>query len=172
MQPSDADPPGTEGPPKLRETPVERICQLLCGVGLFAMIAIVTLEVITRNLFGFSFQISDELGGYIIVLISFLSLCVCQVNQSFHHVEFLQARLSRRGRAASRVVFDLICLVLCGILLWQMIRLTLNSFASEDVAPTPLMTPLWLPQALMPLGLAALTFSVARITLADLRALR
>lgn len=136
------------------------------------MVAIVGLEVVTRNLMGFSFQISDELGGYIIVLIAFLSLCVCQVNGSYHHVEFLQARLSARGRAVSRVVFDLICLALCLVLAWQLGRLTVNSWYSEDVAPTPLMTPLWAPQALMPLGMATLSISVLRTLIADLRTLR
>lgn len=86
LQPSDADPAISEGP-------IERVCHALCGIGLLAMVVIVGVEVVTRNFLGFSFQISDELGGYIIVLISFLSLCVCQVTQLYHHVEFLQARL-------------------------------------------------------------------------------
>lgn len=136
------------------------------------MVCIVAVEVVTRNFLGFSFQISDELGGYIIVLISFLSLCVCQVNQSYHHVEFLQSRLGRRGQAASRVVFDLICLALCLVLSWQLGRLVWNSWVSEDVAPTPLMTPLWLPQLMMPLGLVALTVSVGRTLWSNIRALR
>ena len=172
MQPSDGERAAGDGPPALTEGPIERLCGVLCGVALFAMVVIVAVEVVTRNLLGFSFQISDELGGYIIVLISFLSLCVCQVTQSYHHVEFLQARLGPRGRAVSRVVFDLVCLVLCVMLTWQLGRLAWNSWQSEDVAPTTLMTPLWMPQAIMPLGLAALTVSVARTLLANLHGLR
>ena len=174
MQPSGAEPggDGTTAPPVIREGPIERICQFLCGLALAAMVVIVGLEVVTRNFMGFSFQISDELGGYIIVLISFLSLCVCQVNGSYHHVEFLQARLSARGRTVSRVVFGLICLALCLVLTWQLCRLAINSWNSEDVAPTPLMTPLWAPQALMPLGMAALSLSVLRTLIADIRMLR
>lgn len=170
MQPSDADP--YEGPPKLREGIVERACHVLCAFSLLAMVLIVAVEVVTRNFMGFSFQISDELGGYIIVLISFLSLSVCQVSQSYHHVEFLQARLTRRGQAVSRVAFDLVCLALCVMLTWQLGRLAWNAFVSEDVAPTPLMTPLWLPQSLMPLGMAALCVSLARTLAANVRALR
>ena len=171
MQPSDADRAASGGPPVVPEGPVERVCHALCGISLLAMVVIVGVEVVTRNFLGFSFQISDELGGYIIVLISFLSLCVCQVTQSYHHVEFLQARLGRRGRAVSRVVFDVICLALCLVLTWQLGRLAWNSWLSEDVAPTPLMTPLWLPQSLMPLGLAALCVSVGRTLAANLRAM-
>ena len=151
---------------------MERACYTLCGVALFALVGIVVLEVVTRNAFGFSFQISDELGGYILVLIAFLSLCVGQVNRSFHSVEFLQARLGRRARAASRVAFDAICLAFCLVMLWQLARLDVNSWISGDVAPTELMTPLWLPQAAMPLGLAALAVSVLRTAIKDVRALR
>lgn len=160
--------PGAD--PAISEGPIERVCHALCGIGLLAMVVIVGVEVVTRNFLGFSFQISDGLGGYIIVLISFLSLCVCQVTQSYHHVEFLQARLGWRGQAMSRVVFDLICLALCLVLTWQLGRLVWNSWMSDDVAPTMLMTPLWLPQSLMPLGLAALSFSVTRTLIANVQA--
>lgn len=121
---------------------------------------------------GFSFEISDELGGYIIVLISFLSMSVCQVRQSYHHVEFLQQRLSRRGQAVSRVIFDAICLALCVMLFWQLFRLAWNSWDSEDAAATQLMTPLWMPQSLMAFGMAALCVSVARTLWAHLKAVR
>ncbi len=152
--------------------PVEKICYFLCALSLFAMVGIVVLEVVTRNLMGFSFEISDELGGYIIVLIAFLSMCVCQVRQSYHHVEFLQQRLSRRGQAISRVVFDTICLALCGMLFWELVRVAWNSWNSGDVAPTELMTPLWMPQSLMAVGMAALSVSVARTLWAHCRAIR
>ena len=55
-------------------------------------------------------------------------MSVCQVRQSYHHVEFLQQRLSRRGQAISRVVFDAICLALCGMLFWELFRLARNSW--------------------------------------------
>ena len=43
-----------------------------------------------------------------LVVITFLSLPVCQINDSFHHVELVQSRLSPFGRAASHVIFDLL----------------------------------------------------------------
>lgn len=152
--------------------PVERVCNLLCALSLLLLVVLVAVEVVTRNFMGFSFQVSDELGGYIVVGISFLSLSVCQVRGSYHHVEFLQARLSPRARAVSRVVFGLICLAMCIMLTWQLGRLAWNSHAAEDMAATPLLTPLWIPQLVMPLGLAAVTFSLLRTLLADLRAAR
>src|SRR5579862_6141667 len=75
-------------------TAMERGCMLICEIGIVAMAIIVLVEIVTRNLFHFSFEASEELGGYIIVGISFLSLPVCQVYRSYHHVRFLQDRLN------------------------------------------------------------------------------
>ncbi len=135
---------------------------VLCALAIVAMGLIVFSEIVTRNLFGFSFEVSDELGGYIIVGISFLSLPVCQVYRSYHHVQFVQARLSPRLRALSHLAFDLLSLLFCLILLWQLSRFVLSSYHSGDEAPTLLGTPLWIPQATMPLGILAASLSLIR----------
>jgi hypothetical protein len=46
--------------------------------------------------------------------------------------------------------------------LWQLTRFVATSYRSEDVAPTLLATPLWIPQALMPIGVLAATVSLLR----------
>ncbi len=143
-------------------TLLEKGCMWICEIAILAMGAIVILEIITRNFFNFSFEMSDELGGYIIVGITFMSLPVCQVYRSYHHVQFLQARLSPRMQALSHVLFDLLSLLFCVVLVWQLTRFVLTTYRSEDVAPTLLATPLWIPQAIMPIGMLAATISLLR----------
>ena len=58
------------------------------------MLVVVAVDIVTRSLFNFSFEISDELGGYLLVVIAFVSLPVCQASDSFHRVELVQSRLS------------------------------------------------------------------------------
>jgi TRAP-type transport system small permease protein len=143
-------------------TLLEKSCMWICEIAIVAMGAIVILELITRNLFNFSFEMSDELGGYIIVGITFMSLPVCQVYRSYHHVQFVQARLSPRMQAASHLLFDLLSLLFCVVLIWQLTRFVMTTHRSEDVAPTLLATPLWIPQAIMPIGMLATTVSLLR----------
>jgi TRAP-type transport system small permease protein len=143
-------------------TLLEKSCMWICEVAILAMGAIVILELITRNLFNFSFEMSDELGGYIIVGITFMSLPVCQVYRSYHHVQFIQARLSPRMQALSHLLFDLLSLLFCVVLVWQLTRFVMSTHRSEDVAPTLLATPLWIPQAIMPIGMVAATVSLLR----------
>ena len=118
------------------------------------MLVVIAVDVATRALFNFSFEISDELGGYLLVVMAFVSLPVCQISGSFHRVELVQSRLSPFGRAVSRVIFDLLSFAFCGLLLWQLVRFELSSFRFGDRAPTYLATPLWIPQGLWLAGLA------------------
>jgi TRAP-type transport system small permease protein len=169
------DSAGARGPPRSRalpEGPVERLCNLTCMAALIVMLGTIGTDIVTRSVFNFSFEISDELGGYMLVVVTFLSLPVCQVNDSFHHVEFVQARLSARARAISRVIFDLLSLTFCGLLLWQLARFEMSSWRLDDHAPTYLATPLWIPRLAMFLGAAALLFSMLRTLAADVSRLR
>jgi TRAP-type transport system small permease protein len=151
----------------LKEGPVERACNLVCMAALVVMLGVIGLDIATRALLNFSFEISDELGGYMLVVITFISLPVCQVRDSFHHVEFVQSRLSPRGRAVSHVIFGLLSLAFCVALLWQLGRFEISSWRFDDHAPTYLATPLWIPRIAMVTGAAALVFSVARTLAAD-----
>jgi TRAP-type C4-dicarboxylate transport system permease small subunit len=157
---------------RLEESIVERICRLGCVAALVVMVAVVAVDIVTRSLFNFSFEISDELGGYLLVVIAFVSLPVCQASQSFHRVELVQSRLSPFWRAVSHVIFDLLSFAFCALLLWQLIKFEMSSFRFADRAPTYLATPLWIPQAVMALGAAALCFSMLRTLVADVARLR
>src|SRR5580698_10467238 len=104
-------------PRKLKESIVERACKLACVAALITML----------------------------IVIGVVSLPVCQINDSFHHVELVQSRLSPFARAVSHVIFDLLSLVFCALLLWQLARFEISSFRFGDRAPTYLATPLWIP---------------------------
>ena len=157
---------------RLKDSVVERICRLACVAALIVMLVVIGVDIVTRSLFNFSFEISDELGGYLLVVIAFVSLPVCQIGDSFHRVELVQSRLSPFGRAVSRVIFDLLSLAFCALLLWQLARFEISSFRFGDRAPTYLATPLWIPQAAMVLGAAALCFSMLRTLAVDIARVR
>jgi TRAP-type C4-dicarboxylate transport system permease small subunit len=170
---ADKDPefPGEEQEAEFHPLPswTERGCMLICEIGIVAIAVVVLTEIVTRNLFGFSFEASEELGGYIVVGISFLSLPVCQVYRSYHHVQFVQARLSPRLRAAAHILFDALSLGFCLLLVWQLSRFVLQTWRADDHAASLLATPLWIPQALMPLGALAASVSLARALAGNVR---
>jgi TRAP-type C4-dicarboxylate transport system permease small subunit len=151
----------------LPEGPVEWTCKVASEAALLVMLVLVALDIVTRSLLNFSFEVSDEVGGYMLVVICFLSLSACHVNGSFHQVEFVQAQLSPRGRSLSQLIFGVLSLAACVLLAWQFIRLEMSSWRFGDVAPTYLATPLWLARLPMALGMMALCFSLLRTIVAE-----
>jgi TRAP-type C4-dicarboxylate transport system permease small subunit len=152
--------------------PVERLCNFVCMAALVVMLGVIGVDILTRSLLNFSFEISDELGGYMLVVIAFVSLPVCQASDSFHRVELVQSRLPPFWRAVSHVIFDLLSVAFCALLLWQLARFELSSYRFGDRAPTYLATPLWIPQAVMALGATALCFGMVRTLVVDVARLR
>jgi TRAP-type C4-dicarboxylate transport system permease small subunit len=152
--------------------PIDTACEAICSLFLLAMIVMIGAEAIARNMFGTSLQITDEVGGYLLVALTFLSMSVAEAHGGFHRVEFVQMRLSPRMRIVSQIAFELVSLAASALVTWQLIRLALNSYRSEDVAPTPLATPLWMPQTSMGVGMALLCLALVRTIFAKVRVLR
>ena len=148
---------------------LERACEFLCVIALIIMMLMIGAEVIARTAFGVSFEVSDEIGAYLLVAITFLSLSVCIARNSLHHVELVQARLSPQARAISTLSFDGLALVCSLIVLWQLVRLEWITWNSGDTAATWLMTPLWLPRLPMVLGMLALVITLGKSIIADIR---
>jgi len=142
---------------------------MICALLMIAAVILIGAEAIARNFFATSLQITDEVGGYILVAVTFLSMSVAEAHGAFHRVELIQAHLKFSTRMIAQIVFDLISLVAASLVTWQLSRLVLNSWHSQDVAPTPLQTPLWLPQSAMAIGMALLCYALIRTILAKVK---
>jgi TRAP-type C4-dicarboxylate transport system permease small subunit len=155
----------------LGESVVERACRGLCELALAAMVLLTSAEVVARQ-FHFSFELVDEIGGYLLAALTFLSLPVALVGGAFHQVEYVRARLGPRGRAALGLVFTLMSLLFALVLAWQLWRLVTRSYGADVRASTILGTPLWLPQSAMLLGTGALIVALLRVLARQWRTLR
>ena len=92
-------------------TLVEDACETICALFLVVSIVLIAAEAIARNVFATSFQITDEVCGYLLVALTFLSMSVAEAHGAFHRVELVQARLSFAARLISQMVFDFVSLV-------------------------------------------------------------
>jgi TRAP-type C4-dicarboxylate transport system permease small subunit len=163
---------GKELTPAIGEGPVELVCKWISEAALITMLLVIGVDIFTRYLLNFSFEIADELGGYMLVVMTFVSLSVCQVTNSFHQVELVQARLGPRGRALSAALFDILAFSFAAIMVWQFYRMQMTSYRFGERAPTFLETPLWIPRMAMLIGAIALCFSITRTFLAHVRRFR
>ena len=132
-----------------------RIAQL----AIVGMMALITCDVIARNVFRTSLLISDEVSGYLLVVMTFFGISYSLRSGSLLRIEFLLFALPTRLRCIVDVVFDLAALIVCLLLLRSMIRFTWITWEREAIAPTLIETPLWIPQLAMPLGMVILVIA-------------
>jgi TRAP-type C4-dicarboxylate transport system permease small subunit len=137
-----------------------------------ALAVMMGVEMLVRSLFGWSIQFSNEIGGYALVAVAFLSLGSGQLLHAYHRVHFVESRLSPVGRAMLRMVFDVASLGVTVVLALEFVRFEWITWQSGDVAATSLMTPQWIPRMSLPLGALILGWALIRTVLADWRRLQ
>lgn len=161
-------PAGRPGkPPKL-----EAACLWLTCACLVAMLVMILVEVIARSIFNFSFEVIDEVGGYLTVAVSFLALAPALARKAFHNVALVQSRLAARAQAAWQAFFHLLALAFGLTVTVAMVRFVYRSWQQGDTASTVMRTPLWIPQSVMVIGMAVLCLLLAAELVAALRRVR
>jgi TRAP-type transport system small permease protein len=152
--PQDSDPAEHGKSHKLSRmiSPVAHGCRYIAAAALIALMLITVGDVIARSCFGLSSDSSEEYGGYLLVVITFISVPVAAAHSGFHQVELVRKRLGAGPRLLLQTLFTVASLAICVIVTWNLANFEIFSFRSGDVSQTSLQTPLWIPQLAMPLG--------------------
>lgn len=135
------------------------------------MAILMLAEILLRSVFNSTTEHSDELVGYLLVGVSFLSLALCQSRGAFHRVEMVQTRLGPRGQALSSLVFDVLSFAYIAVTGWYFVQFVMSSYRREAMASTVLATPLWIPESVMVVGAAMLLLALAQSIVNDVRKL-
>lgn len=151
---------------------VSRVFAILGGILLLVAAFMVSAEVVSRKFLTVVYSGSDEIGGYLFAVGTTWSLSYVLVTRGHVRIDALYGVFPRRLRAT----FDLVALVLLGLVAWTMVDrgfdLMHTNFVEWNMANTPLRTPLSLPQIpwLFGLGLFFVSIVIAFIrTVAALR---
>ena len=125
-------------------------------VVLFAMMALIVAEVILRSAFGISLQVVDEYSGYMVVAIFFFGVAYCLQANALLRVELLFRLLRARAQGALTILFNFMALAFTLTVTYQLATFAFGSWLQGVFAPTTVMTPLYVPQLVMPLGMSLL----------------
>jgi TRAP-type C4-dicarboxylate transport system permease small subunit len=121
---------------------------ILGGWALFIYCFAVATETIGRRFLNFSLQGVDEVGGYVMAIVSALGLSAALYSRAHVRIDLLLSHLPRRV-AMWLNVGALLSLFLYGLLLLQRGWVVLaQSYSIRAISPTPLRTPMVLPQGL------------------------
>ncbi|WP_168173083.1 TRAP transporter small permease [Thioclava sp. F34-6] len=140
----------------------------ICRFIIIAMTLLIAYESIARSLFDYSLGISNEVGGYLVVALTFLSLPYGYAEDVYTKVEFLDRAMGPRTKLVLAWVFKVLCLLLAAVLTWQFWRFSMQSIRTGETSMTPLMTPLWIPRLVMLVGSAALALTILASIIAPL----
>jgi TRAP-type transport system small permease protein len=125
---------------------------LLCELAVVWMVLVISAEVICRQIFGFSLQITYEIAGYLLAALTYLGLGISLHGGGLFRVDFVYRLIPRRRQQVLQLFYNLISLVFSVILDYQLCRLVISSYAGGYVEPTLLATPLYIPQLVLPIG--------------------
>jgi TRAP-type C4-dicarboxylate transport system permease small subunit len=143
----------------------------LCEFVVLSMVLIISAEVICRQIFGVSLQITYEVAGYLMAALTFFGLGISLHGGGLFRVEFVYMWIPSRGRLVLQLVYDLVSLVFTLILDYQLFRQVISSYNRGYVEATILATPLYIPQLVMPIGVTLMIIVLLAEIRNDLRAL-
>jgi len=132
---------------------VLRLGVLAGGLLIALLMLLVASEVVLRSLFSISLLRADEYAGYIVVALVFLGIPYALHHDALLRVDVVFERLQGRRREAVALLFDLVSLLVTLVLGFYLTRMVITTFERGTFSSTPAMTPLWIPQAVMPLGI-------------------
>ena len=129
----------------------------------------VGVEIVGRRFLGFSLQGVDEIGGYLMALIVAIGFSCALYSESHIRIDILLPKLPRRLTLWLNAA-TLGALILFGVfLVWRGSDVLLQSYKLQSVAPTPLLTPMAIPQAIW---VAALVLFVVATILVFIKSVR
>jgi TRAP-type C4-dicarboxylate transport system permease small subunit len=126
---------------------------------LLVMVLLINVEVIVRYGFNTSTLISDEYSAYLFVGCSFLGFAYAFRKGHFLRVNTLTARLSPFPSKCFQLATLFLAMLFSAILTYELIKLPYTSYLFHSKSIQPSATPLFIPQLILPIGMASMTLS-------------
>jgi TRAP-type C4-dicarboxylate transport system permease small subunit len=124
--------------------------------GIFAMMLLIITDIVMRAVVNRSTLIAEEVGGYLLVLVAYLAMAETLKQGRHIRVDLFVKRLPDRLRARLGIVLSFIGFVALMVVIWRAVIMVYRSYLGNVIIPGILMTPVYLPQILVIIGLAAL----------------
>jgi TRAP-type C4-dicarboxylate transport system permease small subunit len=151
---------------------ISRVLVWLGGTMLVVASAYVSLDVLARKIFNFSFNGADEIAGYSLAISLTFGLAFALFERAHIRIDLAVAGLPFRLRS----IFDLIAMaafaIFIAVLSWYAFFKVMDTFANSSRSVTPLQTPLIIPQGLWLFGLLFCLFCASCLFIAAMLKLR
>ncbi|GAK53254.1 C4-dicarboxylate transporter, small subunit [Candidatus Moduliflexus flocculans] len=129
---------------------------VLSGVMACFGVGLVICEILVRKVFGKTLYITDEYCGYLMVGLTCIALAYTLRENGHIRMTFLRSALSPKGKCLLDMFCFAIGIVFCAGLMYVTFVFFWDSFTSGSRSMQISETPLFIPQAFLPLGIGLL----------------
>ena len=133
--------------------PVARIAAILCGYAVLLLSFAVAIEIVGRKLFAFSFQGTDDFGGYVLAIVAVVGASYTMAMRGHTRVDVFLVRMPQPWQRLLNVTAMVTLAGFASFAAWRGSKVLLESIEFQSVASNPLQTPLWQPQLVWMVGL-------------------
>ena len=134
--------------------PVARWAAIACGWGVLVLSAAITVEILGRKLFAFSFHGIDDIGGYVLAITAAVGASYTMAMRGHTRVDVFLVRMPQGLQRFLNLLAMATMALFAVFATWRGSVVLLESIEFQSVATNPLQTPLWQPQSLWLLGIA------------------
>ncbi len=132
---------------------VSRILAIAGGWPVLGLSVLIGVDVAGRKLFNLSVQGSDEIGGYVMAVACAFGFSFGLAKRTHIRLNLVLPHLPRRFQTIANVIAYLILAAFGYMMAWQILDMMFESIRLKAMAPTPLKTPLVIPQLLCAVGM-------------------
>lgn len=140
--------------------PVFKLCAFAASLALFAMLAIMAAEIILRSLSLGTLIIADEASAGLLVATTFLGLSAAIREGSLFRFDGIASRIPAHLADYYERLLYLIALATSSIMFWYLSALVYSTYQRGTISDGMIGYPLWIPQVLMPIGMAMVVFAL------------
>lgn len=132
---------------------VSRFGAIAGGWAFLALSFYIGVDVVLRKIFSISLQGSDEIGGYILATACTFGFSWTLKEKAHIRLGILVQRLRKSLRVGLNLLVFLSFTAFAYLMLWRGVAILIKTVHLKAVAPTPLETPLAIPQSIWVVGL-------------------
>ena len=132
--------------------PITRLEALACGWALLVFTFATCLEIVLRKL-GYSLQGIDELGSYLMAILSCAGFAWTLVHNAHTRIDIVLVAAPRGVQASLNTIAAVTLAALAAFMVWRAGHELYDSVDFKSVSTSPLQVPIWIPQSLWFAGL-------------------
>lgn len=135
---------------------LSKVGAYLSALFMVLIVALISVEIVLRTFFKTSTYISSEYSGYLMVAVALAGLSYTLRTDGHIRITILLVKLPPQVQRYLEAAAILMALLITGFICYHAFQMAIDAFTYEMTADSISQTPLYLPQALIPIGLFGL----------------